>query len=84
MPLCRPGYIQPAPPRDIHYPRHSDPYRQIYNHNLYWNSLSPTGGGMPTGDLYTAIVSAFGSYEEFQTAFTGYASGHFGSGWAGS
>eukprot|EP00903_Cladosiphon_okamuranus_P017886 g16459.t1 len=55
---------------------------QIYNHNLYWNSLSPTGGGEPTGDLYTAIISAFGSYEEFQTAFTAYASGHFGSGWA--
>ena len=37
---------------------------------------------MPSGDLYTAIVSAFGSYEEFQDAFTGLASGHFGSGWA--
>ncbi|CAN0173690.1 unnamed protein product [Ectocarpus fasciculatus] len=55
---------------------------QIYNHNLYWNSLSPSGGGMPTGDLYTAIESAFGSYEDFQTAFTDLASGHFGSGWA--
>ncbi|CAM9489143.1 unnamed protein product [Ectocarpus sp. 8 AP-2014] len=55
---------------------------QIYNHNLYWNSLSPSGGGMPTGDLYTAILAAFGSYEDFQTAFTDLASGHFGSGWA--
>eukprot|EP00904_Undaria_pinnatifida_P004740 jgi/Undpi1/14267/HiC_scaffold_9.g03916.m1 len=55
---------------------------QIYNHNLYWNSLSPTGGGEPSGDLYDAIVDAFGSYDNFETAFTSAASGHFGSGWA--
>ncbi|CAM9289403.1 unnamed protein product, partial [Hapterophycus canaliculatus] len=55
---------------------------QIYNHNIYWESLSPTGGGMPTGDLYTAIIAAFGTYEAFQDAFSALASGHFGSGWA--
>lgn len=55
---------------------------QIYNHNLYWKSLSPDGGGEPTGDLYYAIIDEFGSYEDFQVAFTTAASSHFGSGWA--
>ncbi|CAM9706989.1 unnamed protein product [Scytosiphon promiscuus] len=55
---------------------------QIYNHNIYWESLSPNGGGMPTGGLYTAIIAAFGTYEDFQDAFSTLASGHFGSGWA--
>ncbi|CAM9169145.1 unnamed protein product [Laminaria digitata] len=55
---------------------------QFYNHNLYWNSLSPTGGGMPNGELLDAIVAAFGTYEAFETVFTSAASGHFGSGWA--
>jgi superoxide dismutase len=37
----------------------------FYNHNLFWN-VTPNGGGLPTGDLLTAIESAFGTFEEFK------------------
>lgn len=56
--------------------------QQVFNHNLYWKSLSPYGGGEPTGDLLTAIEAAFGDYATFETTFTSAATGHFGSGWA--
>ena len=56
--------------------------QQIYNHNLYWNSLSPDGGGEPTGDLLDAIKYSFGTFEDFKTLVTSAATGHFGSGWA--
>ncbi|CAM9328620.1 unnamed protein product [Ascophyllum nodosum] len=55
---------------------------QVYNHNFYWKSLSPDGGGEPVGDLYDDIVESFGTYEYFMDNFTSAASGHFGSGWA--
>ena len=54
---------------------------QVWNHTFYWNSLSPNGGGAPTGELAAAIDKAFGSFEEFKTAFNGKAVGNFGSGW---
>jgi Fe-Mn family superoxide dismutase len=54
---------------------------QVWNHTFYWNSLSPTGGGAPSGDLATAINTAFGSYDEFKDKFTASAGGNFGSGW---
>ncbi|MBD2858822.1 superoxide dismutase [Fe] [Spongiibacter sp. KMU-158] len=54
---------------------------QVWNHTFYWNSLSPNGGGAPAGDLAAAIDSAFGSFEEFKTAFNAKAVGNFGSGW---
>lgn len=54
---------------------------QIWNHTFYWNSLSPNGGGAPTGDLASAIDKAFGSFDEFKTKFTASAGGNFGSGW---
>ena len=54
---------------------------QIWNHTFYWNSLSPNGGGEPTGDLAEAINKAFGSFEAFQTKFTQTAVTTFGSGW---
>ncbi|MBW2940389.1 superoxide dismutase [Zhongshania aquimaris] len=54
---------------------------QVWNHTFYWNSLSPNGGGAPTGDLAAAIDKAFGSFDEFKTAFNGKAVGNFGSGW---
>ena len=55
---------------------------QHYNHDLYWKSLSPSGGGEPTGALGAAIVAEFGSYEEFKAKFSAAAATQFGSGWA--
>ena len=55
---------------------------QIWNHTFYWNSLSPNGGGEPTGELAAAINAAFGSFEGFKEAFTKCAVTTFGSGWA--
>ena len=43
---------------------------QVWNHTFYWNSMSPTGGGEPTGDVAEAINSAFGSYAAFREEFT--------------
>lgn len=54
---------------------------QVWNHTFYWNSLSPNGGGAPTGDLAAAIDKAFGSFDEFKAAFNAKAVGNFGSGW---
>ena len=54
---------------------------QIWNHTFYWNSLSPNGGGEPTGLLAEKIVSAFGSVEDFKEQFSAKAIGNFGSGW---
>jgi Fe-Mn family superoxide dismutase len=54
---------------------------QVWNHSFYWNSLSPTGGGLPSGALAEAINAAFGSYAEFQQQFTASAGSNFGSGW---
>lgn len=55
---------------------------QIWNHTFYWRSMSPTGGGKPTGDLADLIDRSFGSYEKFAEAFIGVGAGQFGSGWA--
>ena len=54
---------------------------QIWNHTFYWNSLSPNGGGQPTGALADAINAAFGSFEEFQAKFNDKAVNNFGSSW---
>ncbi len=54
---------------------------QIWNHTFYWNSLSPNGGGEPTGDLLEGINKAFGSLESFKEQFTDSAVNNFGSGW---
>lgn len=54
---------------------------QIWNHTFYWNSLSPNGGGEPTGDLAAAIDKAFGSFAAFKEAFTKTAVTTFGAGW---
>ncbi|MEE2639443.1 MAG: superoxide dismutase [Planctomycetota bacterium] len=53
-----------------------------YNHSLFWSILSASGGGEPSGELAEAIQSAFGSFEEFKTAFSNAAATRFGSGWA--
>jgi Fe-Mn family superoxide dismutase len=55
---------------------------QVWNHTLYWNCLSPKGGGEPSGKLAEAIKKAFGSFGDFKEQFTKAAVGHFGSGWA--
>ena len=55
---------------------------QVWNHTFYWNSLSPKGGGEPTGAAGAAIAKSFGSFKEFQEKFTNAAVTHFGSGWA--
>lgn len=55
---------------------------QIWNHSFYWNCLSPTGGGEPQGALGEAVTAAFGTFDEFKSAFTQTAITTFGSGWA--
>jgi Fe-Mn family superoxide dismutase len=54
---------------------------QIWNHTFYWNSLSPNGGGDPTGKLADALTKAFGSVDAFREKFSTAAAGNFGSGW---
>ena len=54
----------------------------FYNHNLFWEVMSPNGGGKPTGELAKAIDEAFGSFEGFKEAFSKAAATRFGSGWA--
>jgi Fe-Mn family superoxide dismutase len=55
---------------------------QVWNHTFYWNSLSPNGGGAPTGGLANAIDRTFGSFDKFKEEFTKCAVTTFGSGWA--
>jgi len=52
------------------------------NHTFFWLTISPNGGGMPTGDLADKINEDFGSFENFQTKFNAAAGSRFGSGWA--
>lgn len=54
----------------------------FYNHNLYWAVMAPDGGGLPTGELLTAIETAFDSFEEFKAKFSKAGLTQFGSGWA--
>lgn len=53
-----------------------------YNHSLFWTLMAPNAGGQPTGELATAIDTAFGSFDEFKKQFAAAAVGRFGSGWA--
>lgn len=54
---------------------------QIWNHTFYWNSLSPNGGGEPTGELADAINAKWGSFADFKAAFNDKAVNNFGSSW---
>lgn len=51
-----------------------------FNHILFWESLSPSGGGQPQGQLASAIDASFGSFDDFKERFTAEATGLFGSG----
>lgn len=54
---------------------------QIWNHTFYWNSLSPKGGGEPSGVLADAINAKWGSFDKFKEEFSAQAAANFGSGW---
>ncbi len=54
----------------------------FYNHRLFWEVMSPNGGGEPSGSLAEAIENAYGSFEAFKEAFAKAAATRFGSGWA--
>ena len=54
----------------------------FYNHSLFWEVMSPDGGGLPTGELASAINESFGDFEKFKIAFSTAAKTRFGSGWA--
>ena len=53
-----------------------------YNHCLFWEIMSPSGGGSPSGELANAIEKSFGSLDEFKSKFSSAAGKRFGSGWA--
>jgi superoxide dismutase, Fe-Mn family len=54
---------------------------EVWNHNLYWHSMRPRGGGAPHGMIAEQLRARFGSYERFVRDFKEAASAHFGSGW---
>jgi len=55
---------------------------QVFNHTCYWQSMSPEGGGPPTGLIEEKINARYGSYEKFAEEFKAAGATHFGSGWA--
>lgn len=69
-----------------HVSKHSTAVRNhgggYFNHSLFWEVMSPNGGGEPTGELAEAINKAFGSFSDFKEKFATAAKGRFGSGWA--
>lgn len=54
----------------------------FYNHSLFWEVLSPNGGGVPSGELAASIDDAYGSFDAFKGKFSAAAKTQFGSGWA--
>ena len=54
---------------------------QVWNHTFYWNSMSPNGGGAPTGKVLDGINAKWGSFDTFKEEFNKSAAGNFGSGW---
>jgi Fe-Mn family superoxide dismutase len=55
---------------------------QVWNHTFFWNSLSPNGGGEPTGAIADRIAADFGGYDAFRAQITDAGLTQFGSGWA--
>ncbi|MEP6646581.1 MAG: superoxide dismutase [Saprospiraceae bacterium] len=70
----------------MHVSNHSPAVRNngggYYNHNLFWDIMTPSGGGEPTGDLAKEIDARFSSFSEFKEAFSRAGTTQFGSGWA--
>lgn len=65
-------------------PARHDVYRaaaEVWNHELYWRSMRPRGGGLPTGRIAELVRARYGSYERFVREFRQAANAHFGSGW---
>lgn len=54
----------------------------FYNHSLFWNVMNPEGKEALSGELKDAILSAYGTFEDFKSAFSKAAATQFGSGWA--
>ncbi len=54
----------------------------FFNHSLFWEIMSPNGGGLPSGEIAHAINDAFGSFDTFKEKFSAAAATRFGSGWA--
>lgn len=54
---------------------------QVWNHNFFWNCLSPNGGGAPSGSLASAIEKQWSSFNDFKEKFQSSALSNFGSGW---
>ncbi|TAL34871.1 MAG: superoxide dismutase [Alphaproteobacteria bacterium] len=54
---------------------------QIYNHTLFWESMTPSGGGTPPQPLLDKINESFGSFDKFKEQFVAAGIGQFGSGW---
>jgi Fe-Mn family superoxide dismutase len=59
-----------------------NPAAQAWNHDFYWQCMSPDGGGRPPAAVRSALEEAFGSMDEFTALLTSAAVDHFGSGWA--
>ncbi|MBN1961787.1 MAG: superoxide dismutase [Deltaproteobacteria bacterium] len=55
---------------------------QVWNHNFFWNSIKPNGGGEPQGEVASLITESFGSLDKFKEEFKNAAVSQFGSGWA--
>jgi len=55
---------------------------QLFNHNFYWESMKPNGGGKPQGKILQAIEQSFGSFDAFVKTFSESAASQFGSGWS--
>ncbi|MDT3740391.1 MAG: superoxide dismutase [Candidatus Kapabacteria bacterium] len=54
---------------------------QIWNHEFFWDCMTPNGGGTPSGSALAAIEQSFGSFDEFKAKFVKAATGLFGAGW---